>query len=117
MLGVPSYKQPLGVETVPLTYAIFRDLVACAKQLQSSTTQLAVQAGELTKAQHQLFPLRRENTRLVRANNAVHLQAMKVRLVSSGRFGFRGPCRVFGGWEGGGGRLGCFELTSARADR
>jgi hypothetical protein len=33
---------------------------------------------ELASVQKQLFPLRRENARLVRANNSIHLQAMKV---------------------------------------
>lgn len=78
VLEQSHYKQPLGVETVPLVYSMFADYVALCKHHQQVAAQVDVQAVELTQAQNQLFPLRRENTRLVRANNAVHLQAMKV---------------------------------------
>ena len=78
MLDANGFKLPLGLESVPLVYRLFSDLVQTCKNAGTFKEQADKVSEELASVQKQLFPLRRENSRLVRANNAIHLQAMKV---------------------------------------
>lgn len=78
LLHQSNYKLPLPAEGALLAYRLFADLVQVSKSAQTYKELSETQAAELENLQKQLYPLRRENARLVRANNAIHMQAMKV---------------------------------------
>jgi hypothetical protein len=73
-----DYKLPLPAEGALLVYRLFTDLVQLSQSAIAWRDQNEANNAQIDQLQQQLYPLRRENQRLVRANNAIHLQAMKV---------------------------------------
>lgn len=68
------YDQPLGVESAPLVERLLDDLVK-SQQRQAELVDLSQKrADELSVAEQHVLPVRKENSRLVRENNELHLQ-------------------------------------------
>ncbi len=88
-----DYTVPDGMvlqdEVVGLIESIFTDLVATTEAYEGLQSKEENTGNELSKAQAQVFPLRKENTRLMRENNQLHLELIKV-----GELGDSG-----GGWS------------------
>ena len=68
------YDQALGIESAPLVERLVDDL----ERSQRRQTELAAvaesRADEISVAEQHVLPVRKENTRLVRENNDLHLQ-------------------------------------------
>ena len=73
-LSALKYHQPLGVESAPLVDALVNDLVESSQKNQTLQQQAQVQDENLQAAHNQLHPLRRENGRVIRENNQLHLK-------------------------------------------
>ena len=68
------YDQPLGVESAPLVERLLDDLLQ-SQGRQAELASLADKRGdELGVAEQHVLPVRKENTRLVRENNELHMQ-------------------------------------------
>ena len=73
-LAALRYDQPLGAESAPLVERLLDDLVQSqAKQVELSTTSTK-HADELSVVEQHMLPLRKENARLIRENNELHMQ-------------------------------------------
>ena len=67
-----DYQEPLGVDSLDLVERLFRDLVSTTEVYQQLHEQEDRLTQELALAQAQLFPLRKDNSRLTRENNELH---------------------------------------------
>jgi hypothetical protein len=83
LLDANGFKMPLGLESVPLVHRLFTELVQTSKAAGQFKEQADKMSEELGSIQKQLFPLRRENSRLVRINDAIHQETMKVSICTS----------------------------------
>ncbi|XP_039984981.1 centrosomal protein of 135 kDa isoform X2 [Xiphias gladius] len=74
-----GYRQPLGIESLPLVEKLFSDLVHTTESLRNAK----LSAGKTEKESHNLDvllePYRTENSRVVRENNELHLELLKLR--------------------------------------
>ena len=68
------YHQPLGLESAPLVEQLLADLLRSNEQLGEQRSHAEVAGQELVIAQTQVHPLRKENGRLLRENNRLHLE-------------------------------------------
>jgi hypothetical protein len=79
-LSALNYTLPPTTLTAPLTSlleSLFTDLVSTTEAYENLQTKEEGVAHELSKAQAQVFPLRKENARLLRENNQLHLELIK----------------------------------------
>ena len=68
------YQQPLGLESAPLVESLLDDLVR-SQQKQAELAAIAEsRADEISLAEQHVLPVRKENTRLMRENNDLHMQ-------------------------------------------
>eukprot|EP00064_Thunnus_orientalis_P017659 superscaffoldBa00003812_g17744 len=74
-----GYRQPLGIESLPLVEKLFNDLVHTTESLRNAK----LSAGKIEKESQNfdalLEPYRTENARLVRENNDLHLELLKLK--------------------------------------
>ncbi|XP_067453663.1 centrosomal protein of 135 kDa isoform X1 [Thunnus thynnus] len=74
-----GYRQPLGIESLPLVEKLFSDLVHTTESLRNAK----LSAGKIEKESQNfdalLEPYRTENARLVRENNDLHLELLKLK--------------------------------------
>ena len=68
------YDQPLGIESAPLVERLLDDLMKSNQQQAELSTLADKRANELGIAEQHVLPVRKENTRLVRENNELHMQ-------------------------------------------
>ena len=68
------YHQPIDVASAPLIEALLADLCSTNDQLSGIRAQGDGQSQELVETQSQMHPLRKENSRLLRENNQLHLE-------------------------------------------
>jgi len=69
-----KYHQPIDVASAPLVEALLSDLCSSNDQLVALRRQGDGQSQELVDVQSQVHPLRKENSRLLRENNQLHLE-------------------------------------------
>jgi len=69
-----KYHQPIDVASAPLIEALLADLCSTNDQLSGIRAQGDGQSQELVETQSQMHPLRKENSRLLRENNQLHLE-------------------------------------------
>lgn len=74
-----GYRQPLGIESVPLVEKIFSDLVHTTESLKNLKLQVGRQEKEKTVYEDNVEPYRSDNAKLVKENNELHLQLIKLR--------------------------------------
>ncbi|KAG7488859.1 hypothetical protein MATL_G00038960 [Megalops atlanticus] len=74
-----GYRQPLGIESLPLVEKLFSDLVHTTESLRSAKLSAGKTEKENKNVDAQLEPYRVENARLVRENNELHLGLLKLR--------------------------------------
>ncbi|KAM9831352.1 centrosomal protein of 135 kDa [Neosynchiropus ocellatus] len=74
-----GYRQPLAIESLPLVEKLFSDLVHTTESLRNAKQSAGKLDQESQNADALLEPFRAENARLVRENNALHLQLLRLK--------------------------------------
>ncbi|KAL1022602.1 hypothetical protein UPYG_G00029760 [Umbra pygmaea] len=74
-----GYRQPLGIETLPLVEKLFSDLVHTTESLRNAKLNAGKTEKESRNLDSLLEPYKTENARLVRENNELHLGLLKLR--------------------------------------
>ncbi|KAM9236683.1 centrosomal protein of 135 kDa [Leptosomus discolor] len=74
-----GYRQPLGVESLPLVEKLFSDLVHTTESLRSAKLSAGKTEKECSNYDAILEPYKTENTRLTRENNELHLEVLKLK--------------------------------------
>lgn len=68
------YDQPLGIESAPLVERLLDDLTKSNERQTELALLAEKRANEIAVAEQHVLPVRKENTRLVRENNELHMQ-------------------------------------------
>ena len=68
------YDQPLGIESAPLVERLLDDLTKSNERQTELAALAEKRANEIAVAEQHVLPVRKENTRLVRENNELHMQ-------------------------------------------
>ncbi len=68
------YDQPLGTESAPLVERLLDDLMKSNERQAELSALAEKRASEIAVAEQHVLPVRKENTRLVRENNELHMQ-------------------------------------------
>lgn len=76
-LEVLDYVEPLGIESAPLVRRLFEDLVLTTENYEVMRQKADGLEAAASRARERLGPLERENARLVRENNQLHLDAIR----------------------------------------
>ncbi|XP_063057428.1 centrosomal protein of 135 kDa isoform X2 [Engraulis encrasicolus] len=74
-----GYRQPLGIDTLPLVEKLFSDLVHTTESLRNAKLSAGKTEKESRNLDALLEPYKTENARLVRENNELHLGLLKLR--------------------------------------
>ncbi|KAJ8397534.1 hypothetical protein AAFF_G00438100 [Aldrovandia affinis] len=74
-----GYRQPLGIESLPLVEKLFSDLVHTTESLRNAKLCAGKTEKESRNLDALLEPYRTENSRLVRENNELHLGLLKLK--------------------------------------
>jgi len=74
-----GYRQALGIESVPLVEKLFSDLVHTTESLKNLKLQVGKQETQRTVFEDNVEPYRSDNAKLVKENNELHLQLIKLR--------------------------------------
>uniref|UniRef100_A0A8C7X9R2 Centrosomal protein 135 n=1 Tax=Oryzias sinensis TaxID=183150 RepID=A0A8C7X9R2_9TELE len=74
-----GYRQPLGIESLPLVDKLFSDLVHTTESLRNAKSSAGKTEKESRNVDALLEPYRAENARVVRENNELHLDLLKLR--------------------------------------
>ncbi|XP_056132078.1 centrosomal protein of 135 kDa isoform X2 [Lampris incognitus] len=74
-----GYRQPLGIETLPLVEKLFSDLVHTTESLRNAKLSAGKTEKESRNVDALLEPYKKENARLVKENNELHLELLKLR--------------------------------------
>ncbi|KAM6962785.1 centrosomal protein of 135 kDa [Aplochiton taeniatus] len=74
-----GYRQPLGIETLPLVEKLFSDLVHTTESLRNAKLSAGKTEKESRNFDALLEPYKTENARVVRENNELHLGLLKLR--------------------------------------
>ncbi|XP_028259156.1 centrosomal protein of 135 kDa isoform X2 [Parambassis ranga] len=74
-----GYRQPLGIESLPLVEKLFSDLVHTTESLRNAKLSAGKTEKESRNCDALLEPYRTENARLVRENNELHLEVLKLK--------------------------------------
>ncbi|XP_042197930.1 centrosomal protein of 135 kDa isoform X2 [Callorhinchus milii] len=74
-----GYRQPLGIESLPLVEKLFSDLVHTTESLRNAKLSCGKTEKEIENLDAVLEPYRTENGQLVRENNMLHQQLLKVK--------------------------------------
>ncbi|KFQ68259.1 Centrosomal protein of 135 kDa, partial [Phaethon lepturus] len=80
-----GYRQPLGVESLPLVEKLFSDLVHTTESLRSAKLSAGKTEKECSNYDAVLEPYKTENTKLTRENNELHLEILKLKEQSDRR--------------------------------
>ena len=71
------YTYNFGADSMDLIEKMFNDLVSTTESYKHLSEKEAVLANDLTLAQSQLFPLKKENSRLAKENYQLHADSIK----------------------------------------
>ncbi|XP_038647081.1 centrosomal protein of 135 kDa isoform X3 [Scyliorhinus canicula] len=74
-----GYRQPLGIETLPLVEKLFSDLVHTTESLRNAKLSSGKTEKETKNLDSVLEPYRAENARLVQENNKLHQELLKLK--------------------------------------
>ncbi|XP_065490319.1 centrosomal protein of 135 kDa [Caloenas nicobarica] len=74
-----GYRQPLGVESLPLVEKLFSDLVRTTESLRSAKLSAGKNEKECSNYDAILEPYKTENAELTRENNELHLEILKLK--------------------------------------
>ena len=74
-----GYRQPLGVESLPLVEKIFVDLVHTTESLKKTKLQLNKGKNDKVSIDAHIEPYKSDNAKLVKENNDLHHQIIKQR--------------------------------------
>uniref|UniRef100_A0A4W6CK48 Centrosomal protein 135 n=1 Tax=Lates calcarifer TaxID=8187 RepID=A0A4W6CK48_LATCA len=74
-----GYRQPLGIESLPLVEKLFSDLVHTTESLRNAKLSAGKTEKESRNLDALLEPYRTENARVVRENNELHLELLKLK--------------------------------------
>uniref|UniRef100_A0A8C6UP01 Centrosomal protein 135 n=1 Tax=Neogobius melanostomus TaxID=47308 RepID=A0A8C6UP01_9GOBI len=74
-----GYRHPLGIESLPLVEKLFSDLVHTTESLRSAKLSVGKTEKEGKNFDVLLEPYKTENARLVRENNDLHLDLLKLK--------------------------------------
>ncbi|XP_044155360.1 centrosomal protein of 135 kDa isoform X2 [Bufo gargarizans] len=74
-----GYKQPLGIESLPLVEKLFSDLVHTTESLRNAKLNAGKNEKETKNFDAVIEPYKAENARLVRENNELHLELLKIK--------------------------------------
>uniref|UniRef100_A0A3Q3EZ06 Centrosomal protein 135 n=1 Tax=Kryptolebias marmoratus TaxID=37003 RepID=A0A3Q3EZ06_KRYMA len=74
-----GYRQPLGIESLPLVEKLFSDLVHTTESLRNAKLSAGKTEKESRNVDALLEPHRTENARMVRENNELHLELLRLR--------------------------------------
>ncbi|XP_038136646.1 centrosomal protein of 135 kDa isoform X1 [Cyprinodon tularosa] len=74
-----GYRQPLGIESLPLVEKLFSDLLHVTESLRTAKLSAGKTEKESRNVDALLEPYRAENARVVRENNDLHLELLKLR--------------------------------------
>ncbi|XP_032540753.1 centrosomal protein of 135 kDa isoform X4 [Chiroxiphia lanceolata] len=74
-----GYRQPLGVESLPLVEKLFSDLVHTTESLRSAKLSAGKTEKEYSNYDTILEPYKTENAKLTRENNELHLEILKLK--------------------------------------
>ncbi|XP_072294915.1 centrosomal protein of 135 kDa isoform X2 [Eucyclogobius newberryi] len=74
-----GYRHPLGIESLPLVEKLFNDLVHTTESLRSAQLSVGKTEKESKNFDDLLDPYKTENARLVRENNELHLDLLKLK--------------------------------------
>lgn len=77
-LLVLDYDEPFTVDSMRLVSRLFQDMVATTEAFEHLQAREELTARELALSQSQLFPLKKENARLIRENAALHQKAIQM---------------------------------------
>lgn len=72
-----GYKQPLGVESLPLVEKLFADLVHTTESLKNAKLEIGQQTTETKDIDSAIEPYKSDNAKLVKENNDLHKQLIK----------------------------------------
>ena len=72
-----GYRQPLGVESLPLVEKLFADLIHTTESLKNAKLDLGKQTVENKEIDSVVEPYKSDNARLIKENNDLHKQAIK----------------------------------------
>nr|XP_006013453.1 PREDICTED: centrosomal protein of 135 kDa-like [Latimeria chalumnae]XP_014339320.1 PREDICTED: centrosomal protein of 135 kDa-like [Latimeria chalumnae] len=74
-----GYRQPLGIESLPLVEKLFSDLVHTTESLRNAKLSAGKTEKETKNLDAVLEPYKTENARIVRENNELHLELLKLK--------------------------------------
>lgn len=74
-----GYRQPLGIESLPLVEKLFSDLVHTTESLRNVKLTAGKTEKENKNVDSVIEPYKTENARLVRENNELHLELLKLK--------------------------------------
>lgn len=74
-----GYRHPLGIESLPLVERLFGDLVHTTESLRSAKLSAGKTEKDSRNFDSLLEPYKTENARLVRENNELHLDLLKLK--------------------------------------
>uniref|UniRef100_A0A8C2ZU89 Centrosomal protein 135 n=1 Tax=Cyclopterus lumpus TaxID=8103 RepID=A0A8C2ZU89_CYCLU len=74
-----GYRNPLGIESLPLVEKLFSDLVHTTESLRNAKLSAGKTEKETRNVEAFLEPYRAENARVVRENNELHLELLKLK--------------------------------------
>ncbi|XP_077983787.1 centrosomal protein of 135 kDa-like [Glandiceps talaboti] len=74
-----GYRQPLGIESLPLVERLFTDLVHTTESLKNAKLQAGKSIEEKGNWEAAVEPYRSDNAKLVKENNEIHLQLIKTK--------------------------------------
>ncbi len=76
-LEAMGYSEPLGIESVPLVERLFADLVATTQSYENLSGNTKKLSDNLSLTNNSMYPLKKENNRLVKENNKLHLELIR----------------------------------------
>ena len=74
-----GYRQPLGIESLPLVEKLFADLVHTTESLKNAKLDLGKQTTENKDIDSAVEPYKSDNAKLIKENNELHKQAIKTK--------------------------------------
>uniref|UniRef100_A0A8C4T6Y0 Centrosomal protein of 135 kDa n=1 Tax=Erpetoichthys calabaricus TaxID=27687 RepID=A0A8C4T6Y0_ERPCA len=74
-----GYRQPLGIESLPLVERLFSDLLHTTESLRNAKLSVGKNEKENKNVDAYLEPFQAENARLVEENNELHLSLLKAK--------------------------------------
>ena len=72
-----GYKQPLGIESLPLVEKLFADLLHTTDSLKKIKLEFSNVPAEKATAEVYIEPYKSDNAKLVRENNELHHELIK----------------------------------------